>query len=77
MLFVKTYPDINSAQFAPDEAEIEIYASLRNNYIEIEQQGAYAEISPTSTVDWTVTWYLQNIDTKKFIGIGFVGVKHL
>ena len=70
LLFIKRYPDISSAQFAPGEAEIELYASPRRNYIEIEQQGAYRTIPPMSSVDWTVTWYLQHIGAKNNIGIG-------
>ena len=70
LLFIKRYPDISSAQFAPGEAEIELYASPRGNYIEIEQQGAYTMIPPMSSVDWTVTWYLQHIGAKNNIGIG-------
>ena len=70
LLFIKTFSDINPAQFAPAEAEIEIYASSKHNYIEIEQQGAYTTIPPRSSLDWTVTWYLQHIGAKKIIGIG-------
>ncbi len=70
LLFIKTYPDINLIQFATGEAEIELYASPLQNYIEIEQQGAYMSIPPMSSVDWTVTWYLQNIGKKSIVGIG-------
>jgi hypothetical protein len=70
LLFIKSYPDISAAHFAPNEAEIELYASPRQNYIEIEQQGAYTTIQPMSSVDWTVTWYLQHIGAINIIGIG-------
>jgi hypothetical protein len=70
LLFIKRYPDISSAHFAPNEAEIELYASPRGDYIEIEQQGPYTTIPSMSSVDWTVTWYLQHIGTKNTISIG-------
>lgn len=70
LLFIKRYPDISPAQFAPNEAEIELYASPGGNYIEIEQQGAYTTIPPMLSVDWSVTWYLQHIDAKNIIGPG-------
>ena len=70
LLFIKSYPDISAAHFAPNEAEIELYASPRQNYIEIEQQGAYTTIPPMSSTDWTVTWYLQHIGAINIIGIG-------
>jgi hypothetical protein len=70
LLFIKAYPDISAFQFAPNEAEIELYASPSKNYIEIEQQGAYTTIPPSSSLDWTVTWYLQHIGTKNIIGNG-------
>jgi len=67
LFFIKRYPDVSPVQFAPNEAEIELYASPRGNYIEIEQQGAYTRIPSMSSVDWIVTWYLQRIDAKNII----------
>jgi hypothetical protein len=70
LLFIKTFSDISPTQFAPNEAEIEIFASPTKNYIEIEQQGPYTAIPPRSSMDWTVTWYLQHIRARKIIGDG-------
>ena len=69
LLLVKSFPDINPPDFAPGEAEIEVYASPDKNYIEVEQQGSYATIPPMSAIDWTVTWYLQHIDSR-YMAIG-------
>lgn len=70
LLLIKSYSDISANQFAPNEAEVELYASTRQNYVEIELQGAYTSIPPKTSVDWMVTWYLQHIGARSVIGIG-------
>ena len=61
LLLVKTFPDVQAAQFAPREAEIEIYASnnATGRYVEVENQGAHADIAPGQTLSWSVRWYLR------------------
>ena len=59
LLFVKSFPDIDKKQFAPVEAEIELYSSPDGEYMEVEQQGAFQAIAPMTAVDWQVNWYLE------------------
>jgi hypothetical protein len=59
LLLVKCYPDIRPAQFAPDEAEVEVYAAT--NVVEVEQQGALEELKPGESLNWIVTWTLAPI----------------
>lgn len=62
LVLVKSFPDIRPAQAATGEAEIEIYsAPSAKNYVEVENQGAFSEIPPAGTLDWTVRWYLRTL----------------
>ena len=58
LLFVKCFDDIEAAQAAPREAEIQIYVNVGKTYVEIENQGAYTTLEPGDSLDWTVRWYL-------------------
>jgi len=64
-LLIKTFPDIAPSQAAAGEAEIEIYAksnaAAAHSYVEVENQGAYAEIPAGGSLDWTVRWYLRSV----------------
>jgi len=64
-LLIKTFPDISPSQAAAGEAEIEIYAksnaTAAHSYVEVENQGAYAEIPAGRSLDWTVRWYLRTL----------------
>lgn len=63
VLLVKAFADIQPAQAAPAEGEIEIYTSDPANqataYVEIENQGAYTAIPAGGMLSWSVTWYLR------------------
>ena len=61
VLLVKKFTDIPVAQQAPDEGEIEISVAGMQNYIELEQQGAYAPIAMGESKTWTVTWYVRKL----------------
>ena len=54
----KVFPDLTTEQPAPNEAEIQIYVNQGNSYVEIESQGAYTELLPGKSLDWTVKWFL-------------------
>lgn len=56
-LVIKSFPDIAASEFAPEEAEIEIYADPSGDYMEVEQQGPYIELDPGAHLTWTVEWY--------------------
>lgn len=60
-LLVKKFPDILVEQYAPGEAEVELYANPDGSYIEIEQQGAYTEIAPGSTITYEVVFYARKM----------------
>jgi hypothetical protein len=60
-LIVKVFEDISASQGAPGEGEIEIYFDGEKRYIELEQQGAYTELSPGQAFSWKVGWYLRKI----------------
>ena len=53
------YPDIQPADAAPGEAEIELYTN--SSYVEVEQQGALAAIAPGGELTWTVRWKLRRV----------------
>lgn len=61
VLLLMQFDDIEPAQFADGEGEIEIYASAQDPYVEIEPQGAYAPIAGGSTLSWSVKWSLHAI----------------
>jgi hypothetical protein len=58
-LLIKVFANLTLAEAAPGEGEIEIYSNTR--YVEVENQGAYAEIPPGGISNWTVCWYLRKL----------------
>ncbi len=60
-LVIKKFPDIDEADFAKDEAEIEVYCDGSRRYWEMEQQGAFKEITKDTPYRWTVKWYLRKL----------------
>jgi len=58
LLLVKKFKDLNSAQPAPGEAEIQVYVNRGKTFIELESQGAYTTLKPHEELSWTVRWYL-------------------
>lgn len=54
ILFVKQYPDVDSADFAPWESDIEIYTG--GSFIENEVLGPWTAIQPGDSLVWTVRW---------------------
>lgn len=66
LLFIKKIENIQAAESAPNESEIEIYANPNKKYIEIEHQGAYKSVAAKSSYTWEVHWYLRKIEDKKY-----------
>ncbi len=62
LLFIKKFADIDQAEAAPAEAEIQIYANPGKTFVEIEEQGAYTTLKPGEEADWTARWYLMPTD---------------
>lgn len=60
-LFVKTFPHVARAAQAPGESQVEIYASSLHRYVEVEQQGAYAEIPVGGSIEWRVEWRVRRL----------------
>jgi hypothetical protein len=59
MLYLVSYPDIQPADAAPGEAEIELFTN--GSYVEVEQQGALAAIPAGGGLTWTVRWKLRRV----------------
>lgn len=55
-IVIKSFPDVPTANFAPSEAEIEIYADPSGTYFEVEQQGPLENIVAGGSATWTVLW---------------------
>jgi len=60
-ILIKQFPDIAVSEFAPDEAEQELYANPNLQYIEFEQQGAYVSIPAGGSTTYTMHWYLRSL----------------
>ena len=60
-LFIKQFPDIATSDFAPAEAEQELFANAAHTYVEFEQQGSYDSIPAGGTLSYTMHWYLRNL----------------
>lgn len=60
-VLVKRFADIIASEAAPGEAEIEVYVNADHDYVEVENQGAYASIAPGATLRWQVTWYARKL----------------
>jgi len=61
VLLIKTFPEITSAEQAPGEAQIELYADPNHTYVEVEQQGAYRTLAPAEQLSWKVIWRLRRL----------------
>lgn len=59
LVFIKVFEDIAAADQAPEEAEIEIFVNGSMDYVEVEQQGRYAQVPPGGSSAWRVTWRLE------------------
>ena len=58
LLLVKKFPDLKPSQPAPAEAEIQVYVNQGTSFIELESQGAYSELAPGESRNYSVKWYL-------------------
>lgn len=69
-LLVKSHPDIAPGDFAPDHAEIEVYADPTGTYVELERQGRYASIAPGTRLEWSVVWRLEALEEGVAASVG-------
>jgi len=63
ILLIKTFPQIDAAEQAPGEGQIELYADPDHTYVEMEQQGAYRSLEPGEKTSWKVVWRLRRLPT--------------
>lgn len=70
LLYLLAYPDIQPAEAAPGEAEVEVYTGPAADYLEMETQGAYTTIPPGGTLVWTVRWKLRQVPSGTSIAVG-------
>lgn len=61
LLLVKTFEDVATGKYAPEEGEIELYANPDHSYIEIEQQGTYVQLKAGETLTYVVRYKLVKI----------------
>lgn len=54
VLFIKKFADVPPASFAPKEGNIEIYPG--GDYLELEVQGAYIQLTGGDSMPWMVQW---------------------
>jgi hypothetical protein len=70
LLYLLAYPDIQPAEAAPGEAEVELYTGPAADYLEMETQGAYTTIPPGGTLVWTVRWKLRQVPSGTSVAVG-------
>lgn len=67
-LFIKKFEDVDQADFADGEGEIELW--LANEYVELETIGKVKSISMNDTHHYNMTWYLLDVPAEITIEIG-------
>jgi hypothetical protein len=63
LFFVLASPDVQPADAAPGEAEMELFTNRDSVYVEVEQQGAWTTLAPGAVSTWTVRWKLRPMPT--------------
>jgi hypothetical protein len=58
-ILIKQFENIVASDFAPDQAEVEVYTN--GEYVEFEVQGAYLSVPAGTDCTWTVRWYLRTL----------------
>jgi hypothetical protein len=64
IVLVKKFKDVPQEKNAPNEGEIEWYASPvapGKSYVEIEHQGPYETLKPGDVMLWEVEWFLRKL----------------
>lgn len=67
---IKEFEVVNEQKQAPGEAMIELFTSGLNNYVEIEQQGAYTKVAPRKSLSWPVTWKVRKVPLSLELQVG-------
>lgn len=61
IIFIKQFPTVKPAQFAPGEVNVEVYVNKEKTYMEIENQGPFTELQHGKSVQFDVKWYVRQI----------------
>lgn len=69
-LYVKTFEDVDQSDFAPGEGEIELWVA--DEYIELENQGAYQEVADGDRLIYEVKWYLLDLPEGLDVSVGSI-----
>lgn len=75
LLLVKTFGDTPEAAHAPGEGEIELYADYdavtkQHRYVQLAEQGPYAEVAAGGSVAWSVRWFLRRLPPPLLVKAG-------
>jgi hypothetical protein len=70
LLFVKSFEDVATGKYAPEEGEIELYANPDHSYIEIEQQGTYVELKAGEELNYQVRYKLVKLPASIHVNTG-------
>ena len=62
--------DIATADVAPGEGEVEIFARGGGGYVEIEHQGPYTTLVPGAEMVWDVRWTVATLPADVDVGVG-------
>ena len=61
----KSFADLTADEIAPKEGDVELYVNTDHpdikRYVEVEAQGAYADIAANSSVSWQTKWFLRKL----------------
>jgi len=58
-LYIKTFTDVNKADFAEGEGELELW--IANDYIELESLSAAQTLNTNDTLHYNLKWYLRKL----------------
>lgn len=61
VLLVKQFEDISIEKLAPKAGDVEIYIDNDSDYVELESQGAYIDLSPGDTIAYHTKWHLRAV----------------
>lgn len=72
LLLVKSFENVATNKYAPEEGEIELYANPDHSYIEIEQQGTYVELKAGEQIVYVVRYKLVKLPASVHVSAGDV-----
>ena len=68
VVLIKSFEDVSTSEYAPGEGEFEYYTG--GTYIELENQGKYTTVPAGDTLNYDVTWHLQELPENTTAEIG-------